>query len=498
MKRRDYIYLAGLFLLSVFISLQNVCSPISQRLNYSDSSIYQYIGHLICEGKMPYLDAFDHKGPILYLINALSLLGGIRGIWVIDAVLMISYAYLCFIITKRFISSGWAFVVSAIAVTALVNTYWIGNTPDWYCTQATLFCMYIFVKYFQDGILRRREMFLIGVAVAFCFWQKFTTIGVIGCLCLGVLFADYFSNRNNAVFRINCIAFCLSGFFTVSIPVLVWLWRGGALIKMFESYFLFSTSYGTSEVLMREKLTALSYFLQDPFVAAALVSIVLFAFSIWLLKSTKFVFSEQSYSKNAGEDTTLMTISCISLLLQAIVNAMAGRSYLQYKSILYPCALLEICIFLKFILKLSDYRKMAMQALCFVAVCMLLFNINKAVDNQAVLTQHDTDVVAAIKEKTTDNFLIAVASPDHCGLYLWTNTESATTYPYIQADMYGDMEFWEEYNRQLQESSPTVIAWNNNWNKDKFLSAELLDNYDTATYGRIDLLVKKENLEGGN
>lgn len=40
MNEMRLIRLCGLILTSVFVSLQNVCSPVSTRINYSDSSIY--------------------------------------------------------------------------------------------------------------------------------------------------------------------------------------------------------------------------------------------------------------------------------------------------------------------------------------------------------------------------------------------------------------------------------------------------------------------------
>ena len=40
MNEMRLVQLCGLILASVFVSLQNVCSPVSEQINYSDSSIY--------------------------------------------------------------------------------------------------------------------------------------------------------------------------------------------------------------------------------------------------------------------------------------------------------------------------------------------------------------------------------------------------------------------------------------------------------------------------
>ena len=51
------------------------------------------------EGKIPYLDMFDHKGPILYWIEYLGLLipgKNYFGIWIIEAInMIITVALMC-------------------------------------------------------------------------------------------------------------------------------------------------------------------------------------------------------------------------------------------------------------------------------------------------------------------------------------------------------------------------------------------------------------------
>ena len=47
-----------------------------------DSSAFLYVGKGILQGEIPYLDRWDHKGPLLYLLNAAGLLiSGAKGVW---------------------------------------------------------------------------------------------------------------------------------------------------------------------------------------------------------------------------------------------------------------------------------------------------------------------------------------------------------------------------------------------------------------------------------
>ena len=61
--------------------------PGNNRPPTEDSSVFLYIGKRMLEGKLPYRDLFDHKGPILYLIEVLGLClspQSTDGVWVLE------------------------------------------------------------------------------------------------------------------------------------------------------------------------------------------------------------------------------------------------------------------------------------------------------------------------------------------------------------------------------------------------------------------------------
>ena len=67
----------------------------------TDSSVFLYIGKQMHAGKVPYVDLFDHKGPLLYLIQYLgfsiwkdSVAGGV---WILE---LVSFGGLAFLMLK--------------------------------------------------------------------------------------------------------------------------------------------------------------------------------------------------------------------------------------------------------------------------------------------------------------------------------------------------------------------------------------------------------------
>ncbi len=75
-----YLYLIGLFLFAISICLNSGIAPGNRNLY--DSNSFIYIARLMQYGLIPYLDVFDHKGPLLYFINYIGLgFGDQIGIW---------------------------------------------------------------------------------------------------------------------------------------------------------------------------------------------------------------------------------------------------------------------------------------------------------------------------------------------------------------------------------------------------------------------------------
>ena len=74
-------------------------NPFNIGNTYTDSSVFTYVGRVMQQGGMPYLDTFDHKGPLLYLIEVLGLtIHREIGIWILEVLSLtigLIYAYRC-------------------------------------------------------------------------------------------------------------------------------------------------------------------------------------------------------------------------------------------------------------------------------------------------------------------------------------------------------------------------------------------------------------------
>ena len=103
-----------------------------------DSAVFVYIGKQMLKGKVSYLDYFDHKGPLLYIIEFVGLSisrGTTNGLWVAEvinmAVTLLILVRLCFLASKRRSSVWLALLITFLACGWRV--YEGGNFTEEYC-----------------------------------------------------------------------------------------------------------------------------------------------------------------------------------------------------------------------------------------------------------------------------------------------------------------------------------------------------------------------------
>ena len=86
-------------------------------------------------------------------------------------------------------------------------------------------------------------------------------------------------------------------------------------------------------------------------------------------------------------------------------------------------------------------------------------------------------VIENIKNICSEGDMISVVNSYDAGLYLMTGYDSATIYPYVQAMLFDDRMFIEDYNRQILNNHPKVIVWMNDKDENSFLNEDVMREY---------------------
>ncbi|MBM3126780.1 MAG: hypothetical protein FJZ87_17210 [Chloroflexi bacterium] len=134
-----------------------------------DSGIFLYIGSQVLKGKIPYLDVWENKGPLVYYINALGLFiskGSRWGIWLMELIVFLIAAWIFYGIIKRTMGPLPALGGTFVWIWATGNVLQGGNFSEEY----SLFFFAVAVLCYMKSLEAPHQSvfgFIIGASLGF-------------------------------------------------------------------------------------------------------------------------------------------------------------------------------------------------------------------------------------------------------------------------------------------------------------------------------------------
>ncbi len=222
----------------------------------TDSGNFLYIGRQLLDGNIPYRDAWDHKGPVLYLFNALGIAIGMGELW---GVLLLEFiiVFSAFAIGFKVIHKLYGFVPAAIAIFVIV--YCFISICQCNCAEeyALIFQFMAFLLFYKAETASRRLQFNLfsGMLCAGAFLLRPNLIGFWIALCIFWILRRC-ADRHLKRFCIDVIVLA-SGFFLVCSVTAIFFYLNHALDDMLDCLFWFNFSYSSRG--MYDRLHALRY-----------------------------------------------------------------------------------------------------------------------------------------------------------------------------------------------------------------------------------------------
>ena len=128
-----------------------------------DSSVFIYVAEGILNGQLPYLDRWDHKGPLIYLLNVIGLtFGGVPGIWLLGAMFLVGASWFAFKLTKEAFGATAAFCSLALFLIYFDRVSEGGNLTESYALLFQFLALLLFVRMAQRN---GRNNFWLCVAI---------------------------------------------------------------------------------------------------------------------------------------------------------------------------------------------------------------------------------------------------------------------------------------------------------------------------------------------
>ncbi len=260
--------------LTFLISLQFTVTPWRVTEPLPDSSVFRYVALEMDRGGMPYLDTFDHKGPLIYFINWLGMrLSFWQGLWFLEFASMLATVSIMYITARRFASRAWSLVCVVATATLLKPFLQGGNLVEEWALPFTAFAMWSTCSV----VLGDRPSKVRSVATGACFGavllMRPNMVAVWAAYVVAVVWQGVSQKDARLVAREAGLFIC--GALLTVLPVFIWLGARGAFGAFVDDYLVFNVTYskGIKGTLaqMRDRVDVLTTFASMPTIAASIV-----------------------------------------------------------------------------------------------------------------------------------------------------------------------------------------------------------------------------------
>ena len=227
-------------------------SPLYKENYGGDSAQFQTIGKIWANGGVPYRDAFDHKGPVIFFVNSIGyrLTGDKTGIVIIQIVCLFVTILLLFKICELASDKLYYGVIGVILSLIFLSIFYVeGNMTEEYCLPFITWSIYGLAKFFTS--LKKSEKtehspkwaVIYGICFGVCLMTRVTNaipvaIGVLTIAILLVVKKKWANLLKNA-------GYCFVGIMTVVAPFVIYFALQGALGDLYYCTIGFNLEYAS-------------------------------------------------------------------------------------------------------------------------------------------------------------------------------------------------------------------------------------------------------------
>lgn len=237
-----FLHVALIVLSFAFVYVFSYSTSFGYDLLGGDSAIFQAIGKGWTQGYLPYVDLFDHKGPLIFFINALGYMIYPRaGIMVPQVVCLYLSCLFIWRAMELYSSSRWKIFFMLFTLIYYATHYEEGNHVEEYSVLFLSVAAYCFLRSLKENNFRPLYGFVYGLGFGACFMNRLTDSAQICCQVFLVAVFLLQMRDFKALWQ-NVLSFCI-GFVTIVLPFVIYFAAHDALYDMFYGTILFNLQY---------------------------------------------------------------------------------------------------------------------------------------------------------------------------------------------------------------------------------------------------------------
>lgn len=268
--------LAALAIMTFLIMMYSTQSIWKKTEPWTDSSVFKYIALVMSRGGMPYADAFDHKGPIIYLLNLLGMqIAYMRGIWVVEFICMFGTLLSMYKVSRLFCGRLASCISVLICGKYIFDYFQYGNFTEEYAMLPICVSTFIFLDYMLNDKVNKVRLTLCGLCFASVCLLRANMVAVWVVFC-AVIFVKLLWVRDWITVRKFVIHFVL-GMCMLFVPIFLWLGVNGAFDDFVQNYLVFNLTYSTEaggRAFASAKWNAFVYFFNQDIVLYAVMILI--------------------------------------------------------------------------------------------------------------------------------------------------------------------------------------------------------------------------------
>lgn len=314
------------FFFAILIGLLPHCVMFHFGIVGRDSGVFIYTGQVLIDGGMPYIGSWDHKGPLLYLLNAfaLFLFDDYASVALLEGMALSVGIFVSLIFWSRVIGTKDVLSTGTVFAFLYYTTFQGGNlTETWLVPLLLVAYSALIVFFYSTDELQRKSM----ASAAFYLLCLATSVAILTrpnnaigpTVSAALLLFAYPSVFKRLVFR---------GLVLLLLPMfaaLVWLHEQHALVAMIDQYWRYNSLYSAGEPAV-SRLYALGILL---------ISALVFPYSEQIFRTLlKTIRMRYTDSEKSNLIPYLILVGTLIAFLAS--QSVSGKAYIHYASICIP------------------------------------------------------------------------------------------------------------------------------------------------------------------
>ena len=447
-QRTNFVTAAWILICALAVSL-TVTGPLQPEIIGTDSGVFRYVAKVILSGGMPYRDTFDHKGPLLYLINVFGfLLDESWGIWLLEfGTFFMTFAFAYKMARNLGCTRMAARLTIFLAVGVTLYYLYLGNCTEEYSLPFLYASFLIFHRYFSGKTIKKWHLIVCGFSFAAVVLLRINIAVLWVVMCVGIAYDCIRKKRAKDIF---CFLFWfLLGFCLLTVPILLWLIHNQAFNPFIQDYFLFNLAYA-STAYKNSQYSVTSLFLNR-------ILSFSFFFSGLVVLNTGILFYISLIRKK------LWDILCVLCMLASLcMMCLSGHQIIKYGLMLIPLLLYSISILLKEVERIPQ-RDQKVASIITVLFIILALSIDGWTDLGKPLYRkivhfdgNIRQVARVVQENSSEEDKITF-----CGnadrVYLFSDRFSVSKYSYQSETLFRIGNIEDEYFSDVEYLRPKII-----------------------------------------